>query len=273
MKKILAIILALTLVLSFGACATKDNAQDPTGASSATEAADSDLAYMQSNGKMVIGYTLYEPMNYTDENGELTGFDTEFAKAVCAKLGLEPEFVVIDWDNKFLELESKGIDCVWNGMTISDEVLQNSDVTDPYAKNAQVVVMKKENIDKYQTIESLSELTFAAEAGSTGAAAIKDNVPSASVVEVNAQTDALLEVMSGAVDACAIDITMANSMLKEGSDYASLTYKLELSSEQYGIAFRKGSDLTAKVNEIIDELIDDGTLDALAEKYEITLVK
>ncbi len=273
MKKILAIILALTLVLSFGACATKDNAEDPTDASSATEAADSDLAYLQSNGKMVIGYTLYPPMNYQDENGELTGFDTEFAKAVCAKLGVDPEFVIINWDNKFLELESKGIDCIWNGMTISDEVLNNSSVTDPYAKNAQVVVMKKENIDKYQTIESLGELTFTAEAGSTGAAAIKENIPSASLIEAETQTDALLEVMSGAVDACAIDITMANSMLKEGSDYDSLTYNLELSSEQYGIAFRKGSDVTEKVNEIIDELIDDGTLDALAEKYEITLVK
>ena len=88
-------------------------------APASSAAADSDLAYIQSNGKMVIGYTVYEPMNYTDADGNFTGFDTELATAVCEKLGVEPEFVEINWDTKETELAAKSIDCIWNGLTLT----------------------------------------------------------------------------------------------------------------------------------------------------------
>ncbi len=259
-KKFAALVMAVAMTLSLAACGEKK-----------TESA-SDADYITGKGEMVIGYTIYEPMNFEDENGKLTGFDTEFAEAVCEKLGVTPKFVVIDWDNKFLELEAKSIDCIWNGMTITDEVKLNTNCSDPYVKNAQVVVMNKSEIENYKDVDSMKELTFAAEAGSAGAAAITDS-GLAAPVEVPAQTDALLEVMSGSVDACVIDITMAKAMTGEGTSYESLGIALELTTEEYGIGFRKGSDMTEKVNGIMDELIADGTLTKLAEKYELNLAE
>ncbi len=250
MKKILALILTLVMAVSLVACGTTEDATEE---------------------KLVIGYTIYEPMNYMDENGELTGFDTEFAEAVCEKLGVTPEFVEINWDTKFVTLDSKKIDCIWNGMTISDEVKANCDVSKAYVKNAQVVVMAKDKIANFADIESLKGLKFAAEAGSAGEEAIKSNGLDTDYSPVAAQTDALMAVMGGQADACVIDITMAKSMTAEGTSYDKLGYSLELTSEEYGIGFRKGDELTEKVNTIIDELKADGTLDALAEKYELNL--
>ena len=177
------------------------------------EATLKDVDYVKENGKMIIGITDYEPMNYKDEKDQWTGFDTEFALAVCEKLGVEAEFVEIDWDNKFVALESKAIDCIWNGMTISDDVIKNTSCSVAYVKNAQVVVMNKDDAAKYTTPESMAELSFAVESGSAGAAAAEEN-EYANVVEVGTQTDALLEVKSGSCDACIIDLTMANAMVK-----------------------------------------------------------
>ncbi len=248
MKKILALVLVAVMALSFAACGQKGDAD-----------------------KLVIGYTVYEPMNYMDEDGKLTGFDTEFAEAVCEKLGVTPEFVEINWDTKFVTLDANQIDCIWNGMTISDEVKANCDVSKAYVKNAQVVVMAKDKIADYADVESLKGLKFSAEAGSAGEEAIKSNGLDASYSPVAAQTDALMAVMGGQADACVIDITMAKSMTAEGTSYDKLGYSIELTSEEYGIGFRKGDELAAKVNAIIDELKADGTLDALAEKYELNL--
>ncbi len=255
--KIVSIVLAVVMLAAFcTACGENKTA--------------SDFEYVSGNKKMVIGYTVYAPMNY-EEDGKLVGFDTEFAEAVCNKLGVEPEFVVIDWDNKFLELESKSIDCIWNGMTITDEAKLNASVSKAYVKNAQVVVMNKDKADTYKTAEDMKDLKFVAEAGSAGETAIKDNGLDKNYTEVAAQSDALLEVMSGSADACVIDITMANAMTGEGTSYAALTSVCELTTEEYGIAFRKESDLTEKVNAIMDELKADGTLVDIAKKYNLTL--
>ena len=260
MKKILALVLTLMLAVTmFAACGEKVENAGETAADTVAK-----------DGVMVIGYTIYEPMNYL-EGDKLTGFDTEFAEAVCEKLGYTPEFVEINWDTKFVTLDSKKIDCIWNGMTISDEVKKNCDVSAAYVKNAQVVVMKKDVIDNYKDVESLKGLKFAAEAGSAGEQAIQENGLDGNYSPVAAQTDAVLAVMGGQADACVIDITMAKAMTAEGTDYDSLTYSLELTSEEYGIGFRKGSALTADVNKAIDELVADGTLPALAEKYALNL--
>lgn len=251
MKKILALILTLVMAVSLVAC----------GGNAGTDEAQ----------KLVIGYTVYEPMNYMDEEGNLTGFDTEFAQAVCEKLGVTPEFVEINWDTKFVTLDSKKIDCIWNGMTISDEVKANCDVSKAYVKNAQVVVMADDKIESFADIESLKGLKFAAEAGSAGEEAIKSNGLDTDYSPVAAQTDALMAVMGGQADACVIDITMAKSMTADGTSYDKLGYSIELTSEEYGIGFRKGDELTEKVNAAIDELKADGTLDALAAKYDLNL--
>lgn len=250
MKKFLAIILTLALALSLVACGTETAGDD----------------------KLVIGYTIYEPMNYMDENGNLTGFDTEFAEAVCAKLGKTPEFVEINWDTKFQILDADQIDCIWNGMTISDEVKTNCLVSKAYVKNAQVVVMAKDVIDNYKDAESLKGLKFTAEAGSAGETAINDNGLAENYTAVATQADALLALSSGQADACVIDITMAKASTAEGTSYADYTYGVELTSEEYGIGFRLAdAELKDAVDVAIDELKADGTLDKLAEKYGLNL--
>jgi polar amino acid transport system substrate-binding protein len=233
--------------------------------------ADGDIATIEKNGKIVVGITEYAPMDYLDENGEWTGFDAEFARAVAAELGVEAEFIEIDWDNKFFELESGAIDCVWNGMTITDEALKNASVSDPYVENAQVVVMDKSKLADFPDAASMADLTFAAEASSAGEMAIADVIGAANCTSVLTQTDALLEVASGSADACVIDITMANAMTGEGTSYSDLAYSLALTSEEYGVAFRKESDVTAKFNDFMAKCIADGTLQALADKYSLTL--
>ncbi len=270
MKKIFALILAGLMLFSFAACGGNTDGETTTAAPDDAVAADSDLAYIKDKGTLIVGITDYAPMDYKEEGSEeWTGFDAEFARLAGEKLGVAVEFIEIDWDNKFFELDAKSIDCIWNGMTITDEALANASVSDAYVKNAQVVVMASDKLADYATVESLADLEFAAESGSAGEAAIKDN--GLNCTAVLTQADALREVKSGAVDACVIDITMANAMTGEGTSYAELGYSLELTTEEYGIAFRQGSDVTAAVNEIMAELKADGTLQGLADKYSLTL--
>jgi len=262
MKKILALVLAGLMLFSFAACGGNTDVEDPA-------ASNSDLEYIKDKGTLIVGITDYAPMDFKDENGEWTGFDAEFARLAGEKLGVEVEFIEIDWDNKFFELDAKSIDCIWNGMTITTEAKENASVSNAYVKNAQVVVMKSAMLADYATAGSLEGLEFAVESGSAGEEAAKEN--NLTYTAVLTQADALKEVKSGAADACVIDITMANAMTGEGTSYAELGYSLELTTEEYGIACRQGSDLTAAINDIMAELKADGTLQNLADKYELTL--
>lgn len=274
-KKIIALLLAALMVFSLAACGGNSSNETTTAAGETTASGDanSDLAYVKEKGTLIIGITDYAPMNYKEKgSNEWTGFDTEFAQAFAKELGVKAEFIEIDWDNKFPELNSKSLDAIWNGMTITDEVKANSSVSNAYAKNAQVVVMQKDKLDSYKDAKSMTELSFAVEAGSAGEKEAKAN-GFTNVTAVKAQSDAVLEVQSGSVDACIIDITMANAMTGEGTSYSTLGYSVELSTEEYGVSFRDGSDMTAAFNEFLAKSLADGTLDKLAEKYEITLVK
>ncbi|NLW21360.1 MAG: transporter substrate-binding domain-containing protein [Clostridiales bacterium] len=232
---------------------------------------DSDLHYVQSNGKLVIGYTVYAPMNYTDADGNFTGFDTELAIAVCEKLGLAPEFVEIVWETKEIELAAKTIDCIWNGLTITDERKANMEITMPYVKNAQVVVMKADAA--YENTTSLEGKTVVAEAGSAGETAVKDDpgLQKAEYIAKEVQTACLMEVSAGTADAAVLDLTLANAMIGEGTDYAGLLIVDRLAVEDYGIAFRKGSDLAEAVNQALMALKEEGLMDQLAKEYGLDL--
>ena len=279
MKRLISAFLAGAMALSLAACggaastSTAASAASGTAASASASAAaaDSDLAYLQANGKMVIGYTVYEPMNYTDADGNFTGFDTELATAVCEKLGVEPEFVEINWDTKETELAAKSIDCIWNGLTLTPDREENMACTKPYVKNAQVVVVK-DGTD-YTSTADLADKTVVAEAGSAGEAAIQgdENLSKADYVSKSVQTDCLMEVAAGTADAAVLDLTLANAMIGAGTDYASLKIVDELNAEEYGVAFRKGSDAAAAVDAAFDELKADGTMQALADKYDLAL--
>ena len=262
MKKYIALLLALVMVFAMFACGKKEAATD--------------MDYIKGNKKMIIGYTVYEPMNYTDENGQFTGFDTELATAVCEKLGVTPEFVIINWDTKEVALEAKDIDCIWNGMTLNAEREANMACTQPYVKNAQVVVVKEGF--EYADTASLVGKTVCAEIGSAGEDQCKGedadaNLAQAQFVGKSVQTDCLMEVKSGTADAAVLDMTLANSMIGEGTNYAELKIVDYLAEENYGVAFRKGSNVRDEVNKIFDALVADGTMKTIADKYGLELAE
>ncbi len=269
MKKILAFFLAAAMALALVACTTTTPPPEPTP----NPTAESDLDYVKANGELVIGFTLYAPMNYNDDAGNFTGFDTELATMVCEKLGVTPDFVEINWDTKEVELSAKTIDCIWNGLTITPDRQANMEITNPYVKNAQVVVMKADT--EYTDTASLIGKTVVAEQGSAGEETIQGdaNLLQANYVPKTMQTDCLLEVKSGTADAAVLDLTLANTMTGEGTNYTDLAILDRMGEENYGVAFRKGSDICAAVNAIFAEMLADGSLQALADKYGLDLAE
>ncbi len=283
MKKLLALALTAGLVFSMTACgsssdsssdtadttsAAEETATDETSAEAETASdVESDLAYIQEKGVLVVGITDFEPMDYKDENGEWIGFDADMATAFAESLGVEVEFQEIDWDNKILELDGKGIDCVWNGMTLTDEVTSAMDCSNAYSSNSQVVVLSADIADQYTDVASLADLTFAVESGSAGEAAAQDN--GLTYNAVTAQADALMEVSAGTSDAAIIDLLMAEAMVGEGTSYESLTTGVVLVDEEYGVGFRQGSDLVALLNEFFAESYAEGTMTEIATTYGI----
>ncbi len=253
MKKLFALMLSCAMVLSLAACGGKDS--------------DSDMEYVKDKGVLTVGITDFEPMDYKDDNDEWIGFDADMAKAFAKSLGVDVEFVEIDWDNKVMELDGKTIDCVWNGMTLTDEVTSSMECSNAYCNNAQVVIVPADKADKYQDKDSLKDLSFAAEAGSAGEAELE--ALELKCTPVKDQATALMEVAAGTSDAAVIDSLMAAAMVGEGTGYADLTYTVGLNSEEYGVGFRKGSDLAEALNKFFADSYKDGTMKECAEKYKV----
>lgn len=271
MKKLFSLALALMMILALASCGndSKPAASSTPDAADASAAGDaeSDLSYVKGKGTLIVGITDFAPMDYKDDNGEWIGFDADMAKAFAKSLGVEAQFIEVDWDNKIMELDSKNIDCVWNGMTLTDEVKNSMETTNAYCNNAQVVVVKADVADKYQDTDSLKDLKFAVESGSAGedqAKALELNYTA-----ITTQADALMEVEAGTSDACIIDLLMAGAMIGEGTSYEDLTYTVKLNSEEYGVGFRKGSDLAAALNDYFAASYKDGSLKTCAETYGV----
>lgn len=260
-KKCIALAMALAMALT--ACSSG------TGTNTSAPQEDSDLAYVQSKGTLIVGMTDFAPMDYK-ENGsdEWIGFDADMAKAFGESLGVKVEFLELgNWDTKAIELETKSIDVVWNGMTITQEVKELMSVSDAYCLNGQVVVVPADKAADYQTKESLSDLSFAVENGSAGAEQLDElNI---SYVAMQNQAAALMEVASGASDAAVIDLLMAGAMIGEGTSYPDLTYTVQLNNEEYGVGFRKGSDLVDAFNTFWKDAYDAGTVMEVATTYGV----
>ena len=262
-RRVLSMLLCAGIVVTMLAgCGSKGNA-----GSGGDAAETSDMDYVKEKGTLVVGITNFEPMDYKDSSGEWVGFDADLAREFAESLGVEVEFVEIDWENKILELDGKTIDCVWNGMTLTPEVTSAMDCTDAYLENAQVVVVPSDVADQYQDEDSLADLSFAAEAGSAGEEELEAR--ELNVTPVTAQADALMEVAAGTSDAAVIDLLMAAAMIGEGTSYSDLTYTVHLTSEEYGVGFRKGSDLKAELNDFFAKAYEDGSIRELAEKYGV----
>ena len=230
-------------------------------------AADGDLADILAKGTLVVGITDFEPMDYQDVNGNWIGFDADMAALFAQYLGVEVEFVEIDWDNKIMELNAGTIDCVWNGMTLTDEVTSSMSCSNAYCNNAQVAIVPADSADQYQTVESLADLVFAVEAGSAGEAEV--TALGYATNPVQSQAAALMEVAAGTSDAAVIDALMAAAMVGEGTSYADLTYTVGLNSEEYGVGFRSDSDMAQVLNDFFSACYINGTMQAIAESYGV----
>lgn len=274
MKRIITFILAALICMTTFAM-TSCSGKNP----------ENDWENIQKEGKFVVGCTLFEPMNYNDENGNFVGFDTEYAKAVADYLGVEVEFEVITWSKKYVELESGTVDCLWNGFTSnsSDDGIARSEKVDfavGYANNYQCVVVNTDrvSIDDFGNAAALAGKTCAVEGGSAGEAYAKSVTDESKIVIKDAQTDAFTELKAGTVDFIVVDVLLANRKCGTG-DFAAIqkAFEVEDNKELYGIGFRKGSSFTAKVNEATKALINDGengelsTLEKLSEKYGVPL--
>ncbi|MSS62476.1 transporter substrate-binding domain-containing protein [Velocimicrobium porci] len=256
MKKLTVFLLTLAIALSLTACGGTSGSTNQT-----------DMEYVKEKGTLVVGITNFAPMDYKGTSGEWIGFDADMAGAFAKSLGVEVKFVEIDWDNKVLELDGKTIDCVWNGMTLTPEVTNSMECSNAYCNNAQVVIVPSNMFDKYQTVDDLTDLAFAAEAGSAGEAAL--NELELNVTPVKTQSDALMEVAAGTSDAAVIDSLMAAAMVGKGTSYSDLTYTVALKNEEYGVGFRKGSDLADALNDFIAASYADGSMLKCAESYGV----
>lgn len=287
MKKMLSLVMAITMCLSLAACSggttsQGESSQSPAastpaasssqGASSTPADAESDLAYVQDQGTLYVGITNFAPMDYKEAGSdEWIGFDADMAKAFAESLGVNVEFQEITWDYKVEELDSRAIDCVWNGMTLTDDVLAAMGTSNPYCTNYQTLVYPADRAAEFEGLTSLEGLNIAVESGSAGEDAAV--ALGATTVPVQAQSNALMEVAAGTSDAAVIDVLMAAEMTGEGTSYADLIYSLNLNeaqdlpSEEYGVGFRQGSDLVDAFNTFLAEKTADGTVLEVATTY------
>ena len=271
MKKVMAGLLAGLMAFSMVACGNKSASAEKT-----------DAKDTNNDGKFVVGFDQdFPPFGYVGDDGEYTGFDLKLAAECAKRMGQEIVYQPIDWDAKDMELESGNIDCIWNGMCITEERKQNMSISDPYLYNTQAMVMKKSR--EKEIMKSVKGLTVTAEQGSTGEGKIDGSIADDDTVKVSAQdyfkdanyvasdsmAKALMEVKSGTADVALVDSVCALGMVGEGTDYSDLVINMDnnFGQQEYGIAFRKGSDVTEKVNEAIKELYEDGTVDTIAKKY------
>lgn len=252
MKKLLFILLAILLV----GCQAKE-----------VEVGDNSLNNIVEKGKMIVGFTEYPPMGFK-ENGEITGFDIDIAKAVGEKLGVDIEFVYIDWDAKVLELEAGNIDLIWNGLTITEDRKKEILFSKPYFNNRIVILTLKDSM--INSINDLAEMNVGVELQSSGQSALESSVVFESIKEMvkyTTITEAVLDLKAGGIDAIVADEIFARYAVSKEVD----AYKIPddvFNSENYGIGFRlEDVALRDKIDQIIDELAEDGTALEISLKW------
>lgn len=261
-KKISVVLLAATILLLLAGCGKNKGEED-----SVLKEGQSDVEYIQSKGTLLVGVTDFAPMDYHDGN-QWTGFDAELAEAFAQSLGVKLKLVEIDWDKKTELLKKGSIDCIWNGMTMSEELQETISCSDPYLSNAQVVVLREGETDKYSTAKDCQHLLFAVEAGSTGQSLLKEM--KYRYTSFSTQKEALQSVSEKKADAAVTDIIMAAYYTGAGQEFDDLGFSISLNNEKICVGCRKNSDLTEKINEFLNAAYEDGTISSLAEQYGIS---
>lgn len=257
MKRFLALFLSIVAIMTTCFCLTGCEKDD--------------VKYIQKKGTLVVGVTVYKPMDYIDEEtGEWTGFDADVARLLGKELDVSVQFVIINWNNKTAELNSKNIDVIWNGMTKTAKLDKTIDFSVSYAENRQVAVVRTSELSQYTGIDSIKNKSIAVETGSAGDAQATNTVKGTNIVRVKDQVTALTEVASGNSSVAMIDLTMAQSVVGKGS-YSNLSIVdvnvLSFGLEEFAVGVRTGSSLKGKIDALYKKLYKNGTLQELADKY------
>lgn len=245
-------------------------------------ATDSSLTDVQMKEKLILGLDpTFAPMGYTDDNGEIVGFDIDVAREVCLRLGVELVCQPINWADKEIELNEKNIDCIWNGLSISPERLESMLISVPYMSNAMVLVVRADS--GIETKADLEGRKLGLQKGSTADDALaEDRRFKASLGDDNIQYfssngDALQALQQGSLDAVLMDLVVAEHYINTAAGEKLALLEEKLMPEEYGIGFRKNDTALAdKVNEILFMLDDEGILERISEKWfghDLTTVK
>lgn len=282
MKKLLAALMALALAATCAACGDNSGSStngDSTGSSTTATTDDQSWEKVESAGTLVLGLDdAFPPMGYKDtETGEIIGFDIDIAKEVCSRLGIELKLQPIDWNNKQSELENGNVDCLWNGFSKTLERDEQFNLSIPYMKNEQIILVKTDS--DYQTLEDLAGKTIGVQADSSAESALeaeenkefKDSL--GEIVKIEDYAMAVLEIQNGTIDAISIDEVVARFYLNNDPDaYRILSDSegnaLSLATEDYVIGFRKNDNaLKEKVEEALKEMAADGTMKTISEQW------
>jgi len=273
MRKIGILLLALVLCMGmFTGCAKGESPAATTAAPTATIAADlTGWAYIQDKGELIVGLDdTFAPMGFRDDAGNLVGFDIDLAKAVGTKLGIKITFQPIDWDSKELELSSKRIDCIWNGMSANAERQASMALTKKYLNN-RIVIMTKTGGEAVTAKADLKDLKIGTQAGSSALDAIKADSDyaafSANISEYPTYDEVLLDMQAGRIDCMVVDEVLGeykNSKLTE----KLIVSEINFGDDFYAIGCRKGeTDLADKLNDTIEALINDGTASDISNTW------
>lgn len=269
-KKLICLLMAALLITSMAGCGKKEEAVE-----------DTSLKYITDKGQFTLGLDdQFPPMGFRDDNDNIVGFDIDLATAVCEKLGVELVLQPIDWDSKEVELNTKNIDCIWNGFSITDDRLEALTMTEPYLENTISLVVR--NDGEYTSLADLAGKKVALQSGSAAEETLDDESNKAfkdSLGQVNSFSDyvtALMDLETKNSDAVLMDSVVAKYMIQElGKDFVVM--EESLAADEYGIGFRKGEEeLKNAVWNALKELKEEGKVAEIAEKWfgeDITLIK
>ncbi|NLG93287.1 MAG: amino acid ABC transporter substrate-binding protein [Clostridiales bacterium] len=274
MKKIIALLLTAGIALSCAACGIVNSA---ASSGSSAPAEDDSWNKVQKSGKLVLGLDdAVPPMGYIDtEAGQLVGFDLDLAKEACKRLNIELKTQPIDWDNKTVELNNGNVDCLWNGFSKTAEREEKFNLSTPYMKNQQIILVKTNT--SFQGLDSLAGKTIGVQSDSSAESALNSNEKFKnslkSVVQIDDYSKAVLELQNGTIDAIAIDEVVARYYLANNPNaYRILQEKdgkdSSLATEDYVIGFRKADNaLKTKIEGALKEMAADGTMAEISKKW------
>lgn len=266
-KTLILLTVVLFIFVSFAACGQSSTATDDS------------LKYITDKGELILGLDdAFPPMGFRNDDDEIVGFDIDVATAVCEKLGVALVLQPIDWNAKEQELNTKNIDCIWNGFSVNEERMENMTLSTPYMDNNMALVVRADS--GITTLADMASKSLALQAGSSALDALNANeefkASLSEVVELKDNLQALMNLDTKSVDAVLMDDVSARYYIAT-NDKDFVIVNDYLSTEEYAVGFRKGDEtLKEAVDNALQELAADGTLAEISTKWfgeDITKIK